>query len=73
MNPKILTVIIRDPSNFIHLQEPCTFRSVQIKLNAEQQKQIALQQRGINCGKVYYEEISHCFFEPLEELKEGVE
>lgn len=31
-----LTVIIRDISPFIHLQEPCTHRTVQIPLTDEQ-------------------------------------
>lgn len=31
-----LTVIIRDISPFIHLQEPCTFRTVHIQLTDEQ-------------------------------------
>jgi hypothetical protein len=31
-----LTVVIRDISPFVHLQEPCTYRTVHIPLTDEQ-------------------------------------
>jgi len=59
-----LTVIIRNPANFIFMQEPSTYRSVQIDLTQEQVDKLALEQVGTNCGVRVYEEIAQCFFEP---------
>jgi Flp pilus assembly protein CpaB len=51
-----LTVIIMDPTNKIHLEEPVTRRSVRIELTADQEKSLALRNK--------MEEISLCFIEP---------
>ena len=61
--PIQLTVIIRNPSNFIHMQEPNTFRSVRIVLTEDQARKLELRQCGCIGMKPYYEEISQCFLE----------
>ncbi len=58
-----LTVIIRNPANFIFMQEPCTHRTVQIDLTSEQEEKLKMQKVGRNCGQDVYEEISQCFLE----------
>ena len=51
----ILTVIIRDEEPFIHLQEPCRYRTVHIELTEEQVS--ALRTNGD-------EQVGQCFIEP---------
>jgi hypothetical protein len=52
----ILTVIIRDQSPFIHLQEPCSYRTVHIVLTEDQIKELIFRHSD--------ECISHSFIEP---------
>jgi len=49
-----LTVIIRDLSPFIHLQDPCNYRSVHIDLTPEQLHKLAMSSD---------ESIGQCFIE----------
>ena len=63
--PKVLTVIIRDVSPFMHLQEPPTYRSVQIELTPEQREKLSLAWVASSGFTDYHEEVSQCFFEPL--------
>jgi hypothetical protein len=61
-----LTVIIRDNSPMIFLQDTPTYRSVKLFLNDEQMEQLVLNYIGTSCGTDYFEEISKCFIEPRE-------
>ena len=60
----ILTVIIRDISPFIFMQEPVSHRTVHIELTPEQEKLLAFQVTGKNNGEDVVEDISACFIEP---------
>ncbi len=60
----ILTVIIRDNSPMIFLQDAVSHRSVKIELTHEQVEQLKLNWIGTSCGHDYYEEIAQCFIEP---------
>ena len=63
----ILTVIIRNRAPFDCMQEPPEHRSVHIELTSEQMAQIALDYTHTIGKAVFYEEISHCFIEKVEE------
>ena len=58
-----LTVIIRDESPFMYLQEPPRHRSVSIEFTPEQKEKLELKSIGWNGGQEWFEEISHCFIE----------
>ena len=58
-----LTVIIRNISPLIFLQEPADHRSVRIDLTPEQCAKLKFQMTGINSGDEIYEAISSCFLE----------
>lgn len=58
-----LTVIIRDISPLMFMQEPVTHRAVQIMLTPEQESQLCLKVTGCNNGADITEEISSCFIE----------
>lgn len=60
---RFLTVIIRDNSPFIFMQEPPTHRSVTIELTDEQLNSLKLNYIGVSCGQEYYESISKAFLE----------
>ena len=60
MRQKVLTVIIRDESPVIHLNEPVSFRTVQIVLTKEQVEKLEFLHREEN--------ISMCFIEGNKEL-----
>ena len=62
-----LTVIIRDDTPLLFAGDTPGYRSVQIELTDEQVKQIQLKHTGNNYGQPLYEQISHCFIEPLVE------
>lgn len=51
-----LTVIIRDEGPVRHLNEPVAYRTVQIALTHEQERQVQFRHP--------HEAISHCFLEP---------
>jgi hypothetical protein len=58
-----LVVIIRDPAPFLVVQEPFTYRHVEIELTDEQHKALSLKCTGRDCGRDIYEQISTCFLE----------
>ena len=58
-----LTVIIRDDSPFMYLQEPPRHRSVNIEFTPEQAEQLKLKSIGRSGGQEWFEEISQCFIE----------
>jgi hypothetical protein len=58
-----LTVIIRDDSPFMHLQEPPRHRSVTLYFTPEQRKELKLRSIGRVGGEEFFEEISQCFIE----------
>lgn len=60
----MLTVVVRDISPFVFMQEPCVYRSVHIELTDEQRRQLALRNVGVNCGTPVYEEFAQAFLEP---------
>ena len=60
----ILTVIIRNISPLIFMQEPVLHRTVHIELTPEQEKLLALRITGKNNGEDVVEDISSCFIEP---------
>ncbi len=65
--PKILTVVIRNPSPFIHMQEPPTHRTVRLVLTDEQRELLSMRWVG-SSGKVqHFEEIASIIDEPVEE------
>jgi hypothetical protein len=65
--PKVkLTVVIRDESPFLHLQEPVTHRSVVIWLTEGQLDQLALHCTGRIGGSDLFESLSQCFLESTE-------
>lgn len=61
--PTSLTVIIRDDSPLIHLNEPCALRRVTITLTDEQRHQLRLASLGSRHGQISYEEVSTAFLE----------
>lgn len=61
-----LTVLIRDLSSFIHLQQSPDMRSVQVKLTPEQLRQLALRPISGLGDRTIYEEVASCFIEPRE-------
>jgi hypothetical protein len=58
-----LTVIVRDYSPVVFMEDPVRHRSVRIALTPEQVEQLALRWTGTQGGSSLYEEISHCFLE----------
>lgn len=67
--PKIpgthLTVVIRDDSPVIHCGDCPTYRSVRLRLTAEQLALLHLRWVGISGGSDYFESISKVFIEPI--------
>ena len=64
MIPEVqLTVVIRDTSSFIHLQEPVAHRTVHIVLTPDQKAQLDLRCTGRVGGTDIYEEIASAFLE----------
>ena len=60
-----LTVIIRDDNPLIHCGDVPTYRRVTFELTEEQKNKLALKHLGN--GTNYYEQISKCFLENLNE------
>jgi len=58
-----LTVVIRDESPLIHMQEPVNHRTVHIELTQEQREQLALKCVGRAGGTDLYEQIASAFLE----------
>ena len=63
MRTLFMTVVIRDESPLIHLNEPVSHRTVKILLTEEQRKALELRQVGINMGSPIYESYSMCILE----------
>lgn len=61
--PKRLTIIIRDNSPAVHLNEPVSFRRVTIELTEDQAKQLEMKPTHSNGMNQYFEETSHAFLE----------
>ena len=61
-----LTVIIRDDGPFVHMQEPCTYRTVHIELTDNQLEKLKLLNTYQVCGTDGYESICKCFLEEIE-------
>lgn len=60
---KHLTVIIRDYSPLIHMQEPVSLRTVRIELTEDQRRQLALRWTHSSCAGDGYEEVSQAILE----------
>lgn len=59
-----LTFVLRNEAPFIHMSEPCTYRTVRIELTPEQLEQVALRYTD-TCGRIdHYEMISQIIMEP---------
>jgi hypothetical protein len=70
LGPKTLRVIIRNDAPMIFCNDSPSYRSVEIELTQEQQKKLALQYVGTNCGTQIFEDISKAFFDdPTSEVK----
>lgn len=61
---RILTVIIRDDSPFIHLGNSPVFRSVRVQLTEFQRHKLALRLTGTSGVDEQFESVSKCFIEP---------
>ena len=61
---RILTVVIRDDSPFVHMQEPVRHRTVRIELTDAQIEQLRMRQTGTVMGVPMYEDVAQCFLEP---------
>ena len=69
---KHLTVIIRDYSPLVHMQEPVRFRTVRIELTEDQRRQLALRWTHSSFAEDDgYEEVSQVILEPAEGGDEG--
>lgn len=58
-----LTVLIRDITPLIHLNEPVSHRRVTIELTAEQQQQLKLEKVGHSLGNDIFEDYGTCLLE----------
>ena len=61
--PPILTVIVSDPSPFVHLQESPAYRTVRLRLTDKQVEELQLRCTGNQGGVRIYEHIARCFLE----------
>lgn len=67
----MLTVVIRDVSAFVHLDEPVTRRTVRIQLTDEQIEKLRLHYTHSSHGSDFHEQISTCFLEEPETRKDS--